>query len=380
MALEGADVTNENVYLKQNVLAEPLFNQWYAWSCLISPATAAMFIANAHVKIMQSFVNTPQIHVAALKNPAMRGGPFINYDASRTAEVKELLERTIKEQANMLELAASIQTLNDLVENEAQGFSLEPLYQKAPENLRGYVELVYDLNNKSSIRFIEGLLYRSPFYNPASQSLALSLVTHDDRPFALSTPNLGGNGHVYLRRPFSSTEFDELFKMKTEPRPFGYIKDVLQINEEEEKSFSSFFTTEPPAPSTRYAGNDVRIRYFGHACVLFESKGVSILTDPLISYKYSDDIQRYTYEDLPETIDYVVITHNHQDHCMFETLLQLRHKTRNVIVPKNNGGTLADPSLKMVLRNIGFTRVTEIDEMETIEVEGGSITGLPFLG
>ena len=65
---------------------------------------------------------------------------------------------------------------------------------------------------------------------------------------------------------------------------------------------------------------------------------------------------------------------------MFETLLQLRHKTRNVIVPKNNGGTLADPSLKMVLRNIGFTRVTEIDEMETIEVEGGGITGLPFLG
>jgi len=65
---------------------------------------------------------------------------------------------------------------------------------------------------------------------------------------------------------------------------------------------------------------------------------------------------------------------------MFETLLQLRHKTRNVIVPKNNGGTLADPSLKLVLRNIGFTHVTEIDEMETIAVEGGGITGLPFLG
>ena len=373
-------MTNENVYLKQNVLAEPLFNQWYAWSCLISPATAAMFIANSHVKIMQSFVNTPQIHVAALKNPAMRGGPFINYDASRTAEVKALLERTINEQANMLELAASIQTLNDLVENEAQGFSLEPLYQKVPENLRGYVELVYDLNNKSSIRFIEGLLYRSPFYNPASQSLALSLVAHDDRPFALSTPNLGGNGHVFVRRPFSATEFDELFKMKVEPRPLAYIKDVLEISEAEEKAFSSFFTADPPAPPARYAGDDVRIRYFGHACVLFEAKGVSILTDPLISYKYNDGIQRYTYEDLPETIDYIVITHNHQDHCMFETLLQLRHKTKNVIVPKNNGGTLADPSLKMVLRNIGFTRVTEIDEMETIDVEGGSITGLPFLG
>ena len=81
----------ENVYLKANALAEPLFNQWYAWSCLISPATAAMFIANSRVKIMQSFVTAPQIHVAALKSPAMRGGPFINYDATRTAEVKELM-------------------------------------------------------------------------------------------------------------------------------------------------------------------------------------------------------------------------------------------------------------------------------------------------
>ena len=373
-------MTNENLYLQQNVLAEPLFNQWYAWSCLISPATAAMFIANAHVKIMQSFVATPQIHVAALKNPAMRGGPFLNCDASRVTDVKQLLERTIKEQANMLELAASIQTLNELVETEAQGFTIEPLYRKVPENLRGYVELIYDLNNNPSVRFIEGLLYRSQFYNPASQSVALSLVTQDERPFSLSTPNLGGNGHVYLQRPFHSGDLDELFKTKLEPRPLGYLKDLLQVSETDEKTFASFFTTTPPAPPTRYAGDDVRIRYFGHACLLFETKNVSILTDPLISYKYDSEVPRFTYEDLPETIDYVLITHNHQDHCMFETLLQLRYKTRQVIVPKNNGGTLADPSLKLVLRQIGFTNVTEIDELETIAVADGSITGLPFLG
>ena len=367
-----------NVYLKQNVLAEPLFNQWYAWPCLISPATAAMYIANAHVKIMQSFVAAPQVHVAALKNPAMRGGPFINYDATRTAEVKELMERTVKEQSHMLELAASIQTLNELLENEAQGYSLEPLYQRVPENLRGYVELVYDLNNKASIRFIEGLLYQSSFYNPGSQTMALSLVTHDDRPFVLSTPNLGGNGHLYLHLPFNALELDELFKMKVAPRPIGYIQDVLQVREAEK--LSSLFTSEPPTPASCYTRDIPRIRYFGHACLLFEAKGISILTDPVISYKYDDGIQRYTFEHLPETIDYVLITHNHQDHCMFETLLQLRHKTKHVIVPKNNGGALADPSLKLVLRHIGFTHVTEIDEMETIEVEGGSVTGLPFLG
>ncbi|MGA9994271.1 MAG: hypothetical protein WBP93_02600, partial [Pyrinomonadaceae bacterium] len=73
----------EKVYFKQNVQAEPLFNQWYAWSFLIAPETAAMYVANSHLKLMQSFVAAPQVHIAALKNPAMLGGPFINCEASR---------------------------------------------------------------------------------------------------------------------------------------------------------------------------------------------------------------------------------------------------------------------------------------------------------
>jgi L-ascorbate metabolism protein UlaG (beta-lactamase superfamily) len=65
---------------------------------------------------------------------------------------------------------------------------------------------------------------------------------------------------------------------------------------------------------------------------------------------------------------------------MFETLLQLRHKIRNVIVPRSGSGSLVDPSMKLILQKIGFKSVREIDEMETIEVAGGGITGLPFLG
>src|SRR5205085_6813113 len=81
-SMEGS-MNAERFYLKQNVLAEPLINQWYAWSYLIPPATAAMYMANSHLKIMQSFLSNPQMHVTALKNPAMIGGPFINYPASR---------------------------------------------------------------------------------------------------------------------------------------------------------------------------------------------------------------------------------------------------------------------------------------------------------
>lgn len=368
------------LYLKQNVLAEPLLNQWYAWPGLIAPATAAMFIANSHMKIMQSFVAAPQVHVSALKNPAMRGGPFINYAANRVGEIKALMEKTSREQAHMLEFASAIHTLNELLANEGTGHSLEPLYQKVPDCLKGYVELVYDLNNNSSIRFIEGLLYKSRYYDTSSQSVSLSQVTHDDRPFALSTPQLGGNGQVQLKTPFNNPALDQLFKMKTAPQPLGYIRELLCVKDEDAEKFSSFFTTEAPPPSPRFTADGVRIRYFGHACILFETREVSILTDPVISYGYPGSTERYTYAEIPDIIDYVVITHNHQDHCMFETLLQLRHKIGHVIVPKNNGGGLADPSLKLVLRSIGFEGVSEIDEMESIALPGGSITGLPFLG
>jgi hypothetical protein len=124
------------MYLKQNVLVEPLFNQWYAWPYLIAPATAALYVGT-HLKLMQSFASAPQIHVAALKNPAMRGGPFINYDASKAPAIKALLEKTTKETAPLLELATAIQKTNAMLASEATGFSLESLYEKVPQQLKG---------------------------------------------------------------------------------------------------------------------------------------------------------------------------------------------------------------------------------------------------
>jgi L-ascorbate metabolism protein UlaG (beta-lactamase superfamily) len=373
-------MNGKEVYLRQNVMAEPLINQWYAWAYLVAPATAAMYLANSHLKILQSFVAAPQIHIAALKNPSMRGGPFINFGADKVPQVRALLEKTTREQAHMLEFAAAVQTLNGVLANEADGSSLLNFYARTPEALRGYVELVYDLNNHPSVRFIEGLLYRSRYFNPATQSVSLSLIEEDERPFTLSNPNLGGEGRLHLPVPFASEALDELFRMKFAPRPYGHISELLGVREEDNELFSTFFTEEAPRRPARYDGEGVRVRYFGHACVLVESREVSVLSDPVLSYRYPSDIFRYSYDDLPDVIDIVVLTHNHQDHCMFETLLQLRHRVRTVIVPKNNGGGLADPSLKLVLKNIGFEDVREIDEMETIEFPGGSVTGLPFFG
>ena len=372
-------MANAGVYLKHNIVAEPLFNQWHAWSYLIPPAPAAMFIANSHLKMMRSFVSAPEVHVAALTNPAMLGGSFINHPVSKAPEIKELMNRTTDECASMLELADAIKTLDTMVQGQAMGASIEPLYREVPALLRGYVELIYDINNHPAVRFIEGLLYRSRFYRPDLQSIAL-FADSGERPFAFTTPKLPDQQTLHLRKPFGSAELDELFKTKYKPRPFGEIREMLGVSDKDEPLLSSFFTTEPEPAGARYEGTGVRIRYFGHACVLIESRKVNVLFDPVISYKSNGGIARYTYADLPDRIDYVLITHTHQDHCMLESLLQLRHKIGTVVVPRSNGGSLADPSLKLMLTQIGFSNVRELDELETIKVDSGYILGLPFFG
>jgi L-ascorbate metabolism protein UlaG (beta-lactamase superfamily) len=371
----------EKYYLKPNVLAEPLIGGWYAWTHLISPATAAMNVADRHLSILKSFVQAPQVHAAAVKNPAMLGGPFVAYGAERVPDVRKLIEWTENAQRPLLELAAAIKQLDALLDKEARGFSLEPLYARVPEALRGYVELVYDLNHHPSFRLLEPLLYRSRFYDPGFQSLALyETRADDDRSFVLSTPRLPEEGVLQLEIPFDHPGIDALFGMKRKAQPIEVIRDLLEVPREQEKLFRSFFTLAPPAPYERYEGEGIKTRYFGHACILVESKGVSILSDPVISYDYDAEVHRYTYADLPETIDYVVITHNHQDHILLETMLQLRHKVGTVIVPRSGGGGLQDPSLKLALQRIGFRDVREIDELEQIALEGGTLTGVPFLG
>jgi L-ascorbate metabolism protein UlaG (beta-lactamase superfamily) len=105
------------------------------------------------------------------------------------------------------------------------------------------------------------------------------------------------------------------------------------------------------------------------------------LVDPLISYYgYHSDVEHFSDVDLPDVIDYVLITHNHQDHILFETLLPLRHKIKNLIVPRTTSGKLEDPDLKLMFENVGFSNVIAMDEMETIRFSDVVLTGLPFIG
>jgi len=376
-------MTNKKMYLKPNVVLEPLVDNWYAWSHLVSPATAAMNITNRHMTIIESYLAAPSIHAEAVLNPKMRGGPFMDFGGGRVDEVEALQENTFKTQDQMIRFAKAVKDLDKMLATEAVGYGLEKVYEKVPEILKGYVELFYDRQDHPGFRFFESLLYKSEFYNKNSQAIGLWVTNNDERPFVLSTPRLTEPDVIKLEIPFESEIIDELARMKRTPQTLDYIKAKVgdKVRPDQMELFESFFTDEVPPPYERYTGDKIRMRYFGHACILVETKDVSILFDPLISYYgYHSDVEHFSDVDLPDTIDYVFITHNHQDHILFETLLPLRHKIKNLIVPRTNSGKLEDPDLVLMFRNIGFNNVIAMDEMETIQFSDAIMTGLPFIG
>ena len=278
---------NPLVYLKPNVVIEPLIDGWYAWTHLVSPATAAMNITGRHLKIINSYIQAPQIHEVAVKNPKLLGGPFMDIPATRLNEVKLLKEKTLETRKDMIELSAAIKELDTMLKTHAKGYSLEPLYEKVPDILKGYVELVYDLNNNPSFRFFEKLMYKSKFNDKSTQSIALWITENDERPFVLSTPRVESDHEkvVHLEIPFEHPFIDAISKMKRQAQPLDEIKKMVTFkNTSQEELFENLFTETAPPVYQKYTGDKARMRYFGHASILVETKDITILVDPLVSY------------------------------------------------------------------------------------------------
>ncbi len=367
-------------YLKQNVVIEPLVMRWYAWPHLISPASNAMNIAFKHLTIMESFIKSPELHAQAILTPNLRGGPFLNYPATEVENIKYLLEETKKKQKLQIQFAEGLKEAMRLVVKFADGNSLTPLYPMLPDVVKGYVELYYSINGGADLRVIEPLLYRSPIYNPDFQSSIIHQVSELDRHFALSTPRIYCDNSIELCKPFSDDIYDFLSNLRFEPQSHKCISNHLLSSSITMDVFEKFLTEEKPSISEYEKSSIARWRYFGHACVLVEAAdGSNVLVDPVFAYQNGNYPSRYSLVDLPERIDYVLLTHNHQDHVLIESLLALRPRISKIIIPSGSG-SIADPSLKLALNACGFKNVMELSSLESISSGEIKFTALPFLG
>jgi L-ascorbate metabolism protein UlaG (beta-lactamase superfamily) len=138
------------------------------------------------------------------------------------------------------------------------------------------------------------------------------------------------------------------------------------------------FTEKPPPPPASFA--EPSIQYVGHACVLVFTGREHVLIDPLLGYRFPGQSPRFTLRDLPETIDCAVVTHAHRDHYVLETLLQIRDRTKLLVVPRANPGDLLDPALDLISSRCGFAKVIGLQPFETLELESCRLRTIPFLG
>lgn len=374
---------SRKLYLRDDVYFEPLFNGWYAWSYLVPPLHAARYVVNTHRRIMKSFVNNYELHISAVKESVVTGGEFLNCTADQVGVINELIEFIDNDCKDLVRLSEAVTRLDEMLAQHTTGQSVEYLYERVPPELRGFVELVMDLQHRPSFRLIEPLLYRSTYYKPALQRLSFgSLSRVKERPFVLSTPRLPDENHLQVNLDFNSPLADEIFASRETPLDAGRVAEIFEgAHTQGGLRYRDLFSEHRSEYQPRPMNGGVRLEYTGHAGFLVEGQGCAVLIDPVIASRgasYADQVLGFSQ--LPSKIDFICLTHNHQDHVNIETLLQLRYKTECVLVPKNNGGTLADPSIKLLLKQLGFS-VVEVDELERIPLpNGGWITSIPFLG
>jgi L-ascorbate metabolism protein UlaG (beta-lactamase superfamily) len=373
--------TSDQYFLKPELKIELLAGRWFAWPHLIAPVQHAMNIAFRHLPLMQSFVANPQVHVAAAKDPNMLGGPFLDLPATAVPEIKTLIQQTTARFPELIAFARDLKAFDQSLQDGADGFCLSGFYDQVPASLAGAAEISYDVNNNPTLRVIEEIIYEYHLDNRPSQEICLSQTKDSDRKFFMTTPRVDAPGTFFAKVNFSAPKLDAISTMRTQGGSLREIYKAFEVDPSRMETFESFFTTEPPVrKKPYYSGDDIRVRYFGHACVLLQTARTSILIDPTVTWDSNSSDGRFTFADLPDVIDFVVISHCHQDHFSPELLVQLRHRVRRIVVPRNSGGNIADPSMKLILQRLGYGNIHVVDAFDAIRFDEGEIISLPFSG
>ena len=383
---DSGSFVDRPVYLRPSVKIEPLFCGWLAWSHLLSPVQSGMNFCFRYLPLLQSFVSNPLVHVAASKDPTMFGGPFVHLAANEVPMVKDLIIRTKQSLSRLLQLANDLKALDIHLQEISTGFSLNEAYSKLPQSLEGLVEFMYDTNNNPKIHLLEELLYAEYGSDLGAdiQEVSLSMVLESERRFFMSTPRMRSTDSLTISTKYANPKLDRLTSMKVEP---SYLRD-LEIDWNLTglaENHAHFFSADAPKRyEPDYIKDGARIRYFGHACVLIQTSKISILIDPIFAYdpesESTSGCPRFTVCDLPDEIDYLILSHCHQDHCSAEVLLNIRQRVKKVVVPTNNRGSIADPSMKCILAQLGFFDVISVGHFDAVCFDEGKIVSIPFPG
>jgi L-ascorbate metabolism protein UlaG (beta-lactamase superfamily) len=152
------------------------------------------------------------------------------------------------------------------------------------------------------------------------------------------------------------------------------------------KFFNKPENVKPPLPLpniktdlTKLPDDFPTIVWFGHSSYLIKIGGKNILVDPVFSgyaspfkmksAKCFDGTNIFSTDDMPP-IDVLLITHDHYDHCDYETILKLGNKAERIITSLGVGSHLE-------YWGIDTNKITELDWDESYTYETMKFLALP---
>jgi len=150
------------------------------------------------------------------------------------------------------------------------------------------------------------------------------------------------------------TGVKDVLKWRLQPRPPSHVRPFV----------APYQPNDGQRLRANAGGPERSVTFIGHASVLLQAGGVSMLTDPVFSDDVGGLFRRaappgVALRDLPP-IDLVVISHNHRDHLDEESVRALGPSV-HYVVPLGLGAWF---------RARGLTRVTELDWWQSTVVEG----------
>jgi UDP-MurNAc hydroxylase len=124
----------------------------------------------------------------------------------------------------------------------------------------------------------------------------------------------------------------------------------------------------------------MRVTYYGQACTLVEAGGLKILTDPWLTEGAYQGTWFHTHvladagvtpQTFPKDIDYLFLSHEHQDHLDVATLKHFPAQTP-ILICRYPSATFRD-----YVKSLGFTNIQEFPSGEGIDL-GNGVTAMIF--
>jgi L-ascorbate metabolism protein UlaG (beta-lactamase superfamily) len=128
--------------------------------------------------------------------------------------------------------------------------------------------------------------------------------------------------------------------------------------------------TPPSRPRVCVAPGEIGVTFIGHATVLIEMDGVTMLTDPVLAQRLFV-VKRIVAPGLPAgglpEVDLVLVSHGHHDHLHVPTHRRLPKRDTIAVVAQN---------LSDLVGSAGYARVVELGWGNQLEHKGIKITAL----